>query len=35
MEQADLDEVMDHAEELLVEEANHTRQPSFRDPATT
>ena len=35
MEQADLDEATDHAEELLVEEANHTRQPSFRDPATT
>ena len=34
MEQADLDEATDHAEELLVEEANHTRQPSFRDPAT-
>ena len=35
MEQADLDEATDHAVELLAEEANHTRQPSFRDPATT
>ena len=34
MEQAVLEEEVLHAEELLVEESSHTRQPSFRDPAT-
>ena len=33
MEQVDLEEEVLHAEELIVEESSHTRQPSFRDPA--